>query len=86
MITKTKAGLVGGGIGSLAAPAFMIRDRNMPGAYISILAAAPIMGGSLDGAGDPGHGYALRGGRMPATDNYDRSLRTQFGALVKAFK
>ena len=57
MISTTKAYLVGGGIGSLAAAAFMIRDGNKPGANISILEAAPIMGGSLDGAGDPRHGY-----------------------------
>jgi oleate hydratase len=53
MNTKSKAYLVGGGIGSLAAAAFMIRDGNLPGRNISILEAAPIMGGSLDGAGDP---------------------------------
>ena len=44
MISETKAYLVGGGIGSLAAAAFMIRDGNIPGANISILEAAPIMG------------------------------------------
>ena len=71
MISTTKAYLVGGGIGSLAAAAFMIRDGNMPGANISILEATPIMGGSLDGAGDPEHGYSLRGGRMLTTDNYE---------------
>jgi oleate hydratase len=67
MNTKLKAYLVGGGIGSLAAAAFMIRDGNLPGENISILEAAPIMGGSLDGAGDPGGGYSLRGGRMFTT-------------------
>ena len=51
MNTKTKAYLVGGGIGSMAAAAFMIRDGNIPGANIPILEAAPIMGGNLDGAG-----------------------------------
>jgi len=71
MNSETKAYLVGGGIGSLAAAAFMIRDGNMPGANISILEASPIMGGSLDGAGDPERGYSLRGGRMLTTDNYE---------------
>ncbi|NOT58571.1 MAG: oleate hydratase [Deltaproteobacteria bacterium] len=66
-----KAYLVGGGIGSLAAAAFMIRDGNLPGGNISILEAAPLMGGSLDGAGDPTSGYSLRGGRMLTTDNYE---------------
>jgi oleate hydratase len=63
--------LIGGGIGSLAAAAFMIRDGEIPGENITILEATPIMGGSLDGAGDPAHGYLLRGGRMMTTDNYE---------------
>src|SRR5208337_4998387 len=71
MNTNSKAYLVGGGIGSLAAAAFMIRDGSLPGANISILEAAPIMGGSLDGAGDPVSGYSMRGGRMLTTDNYE---------------
>jgi oleate hydratase len=71
MNTKSKAYLVGGGIGSLAAAAFMIRDGNLPGGNISILEEAPIMGGSLDGGGEPGVGYSLRGGRMMTTDNYE---------------
>ena len=71
MNTKSKAYLVGGGIGSLAAAAFMIRDGNLPGGNISILEASPIMGGSLDGGGEPGGGYSLRGGRMMTTDNYE---------------
>ena len=71
MITNSKAYLVGGGIGSLAAAAFMIRDGSLPGGNISILEAIPILGGSLDGAGDPAGGYSLRGGRMLTTDNYE---------------
>lgn len=71
MNTKSKAYLVGGGIGSMAAAAFMIRDGNLPGQNISILEATPIMGGSLDGAGDPNRGYSLRGGRMLTTNNYE---------------
>lgn len=71
MNAKSKASLVGGGIGSLAAAAFMIRDGSLPGGNISILEAMPIMGGSLDGAGDPAGGYSLRGGRMLTTDNYE---------------
>lgn len=71
MNTKSKAYLVGGGIGSLAAAAFMIRDGNLPGENIIILEAASSMGGSLDGAGDPDRGYSMRGGRMMTTDNYE---------------
>lgn len=71
MNTNRKAYLVGGGIGSLAAAAFMIRDGAMPGESISILEATALIGGSLDGAGDPEAGYSLRGGRMLTTDNYE---------------
>jgi oleate hydratase len=67
----TKAWLIGGGIGSMAAAAFMIRDGGMPGKNITILEADPILGGSLDGAGNPETGYSLRGGRMLTTDNYE---------------
>jgi oleate hydratase len=71
MRSKPKAYLVGGGIGSLAAAAFMIRDGNLPGGDITIFEAAPNLGGSLDGAGDPNLGYSMRGGRMLTTDNYE---------------
>jgi oleate hydratase len=71
MNTKSKAYLIGGGIGSLAAAAFMIRDGSFPGENISILEAASILGGSLDGAGSPTLGYSMRGGRMLTTDNYE---------------
>jgi oleate hydratase len=66
-----KAWLVGGGIGGLAAAAFMIRDGGMRGADITIVEALPVPGGSLDGGGDAEHGYTLRGGRMLTTDNYE---------------
>jgi len=68
---ESKNYLIGGGIGSLAAAAFMIRDGGLAGENISILEAEPIMGGSLDGGGDAANGYSLRGGRMLTTDNYE---------------
>ncbi len=71
MNLQSKHYLIGGGIGSMAAAAFMIRDGGVPGPNIFILEAAPLMGGSLDGAGDAEHGYSLRGGRMLTTDNYE---------------
>jgi oleate hydratase len=71
MSKESKAYLLGGGIGSLAAAAFMIRDGGFPGKNIFILEAKPILGGSLDGAGNPVDGYSLRGGRMLTTDNYE---------------
>ncbi|MEP6504953.1 MAG: oleate hydratase [Betaproteobacteria bacterium] len=66
-----KAWLVGGGIGGLAAAAFMIRDGGLRGADITIFEALPLAGGSLDGGGDAERGYTLRGGRMFTTDNYE---------------
>src|ERR1035441_1950764 len=71
MSTESKAYLVGGGIRSLAGAASLIRDGGLPGENISILEAAPLMGGSLDGAGDSAGGYSMRGGRMLTTDNYE---------------
>ena len=68
---KANVYLIGGGIGSLAAAAFMIRDGGLPGENISIFEANPLLGGSLDGAGNPETGYSLRGGRMLTTDNYE---------------
>ena len=55
----------------MAAAAFMIRDGDIPGGNIMILEASRLMGGSLDGAGDPASGYSMRGGRMLTTDNYE---------------
>ena len=71
MTAIVKAYLIGGGIGSLAAAAFLIRDGGFPGTSISILEANPVMGGSLDGSADPERGYSMRGGRMLTTDNYE---------------
>ncbi len=72
MITRDiKAHLIGGGIGSLAAAAFMIRDGGVPGRNITIYEALTVLGGSLDAAGNACSGYHLRGGRMLTTDNYE---------------
>jgi oleate hydratase len=56
--------LVGGGIATLAAAAFLIRDADVPGRNITIFEALDKPGGSLDGAGSPQEGYVVRGGRM----------------------
>lgn len=56
--------LVGGGIASLAAAAFLIRDGHARGCNITILEALDKPGGSLDGAGSAESGYVVRGGRM----------------------
>ena len=46
--STTMAYLVGGGIGSLSAAAFMIRDGGILGRNITIFEAMPVPGGSLD--------------------------------------
>jgi len=55
--------LVGGGIASLAAAAFLIRDGAIRGSNITILEESAKIGGSLDAAGNPTDGYIMRGGR-----------------------
>jgi oleate hydratase len=61
---KTKVFLVGGGVASLAAAVFLIRDGDIPGCNITILEELDTIGGSLDGSGSAESGYILRGGRM----------------------
>jgi len=63
-IANRKAWLAGGGIASLAAAAFMIRDAKMPGKNIMILEQSGLPGGSLDASGLADTGYVMRGGRM----------------------
>lgn len=62
--TESVAYLIGGGIASLAAAAFLIRDGNFKGDHITILEESAQSGGSLDAAGTPEQGYVMRGGRM----------------------
>jgi len=71
MTSTRQAYLVGGGIGSLAAAAFLIQDGGFPGSQIWVLEAGPKMGGSLDAAAQADGGYSMRGGRMLTTDNYE---------------
>lgn len=55
--------LVGGGIAGLASAVYLIRDGRVPGRNIHILEESRL-GGSLDAAGSPEHGYSMRGSRM----------------------
>ena len=46
-----KTYLVGGGVASMAAAAFLIRDGDVLGRDITILEESDVIGGSLDGSG-----------------------------------
>ena len=56
--------LAGGGIASLAAAVFLIRDADVAGEQVTIFEKEDRFGGSLDGSGDADIGYLVRGGRM----------------------
>ena len=57
-----KAYFIGGGVGSLAGAAFLVRDGAVAGGNITIYEGTPLLGGSLDGAQLPDGSYSLRGG------------------------
>jgi len=56
--------LIGGGIASLASATYLIRDAGVPGENIHIFEKDDVLGGALDGTGDPVNGFVARGGRM----------------------
>lgn len=70
-ISERKAYLVGGGLGNMAAAAYLIRDCQMPGSQITIYEGMHILGGSNDGIGTPEHGFVCRGGRMLNEETYE---------------
>jgi len=60
----SKVYLIGSGIASLASATYLINDAGVSGENIHILEQDDILGGALDGAGDPENGFIIRGGRM----------------------
>lgn len=95
-IEQKHAYLLGGGIGSLAAAAFLIRDGHMPGENIHIYESLERLGGSMDGQGSWQEGYTARGGReiephfecfdelfsfIPSLKDPDRTVLDEFHEL-----
>lgn len=62
---------VGGGLGSLAGAAYLIRDCGFKGENIHIIEGMHILGGSNDGAGSESKGFVCRGGRMLNEETYE---------------
>lgn len=62
-VDTKSAWLVGSGLASLSAAAFLIRDGQMPGDHIHILEEAALPGGACDGLNIPELGFVIRGGR-----------------------
>lgn len=67
----TQVYMVGGGLATMAAAAFLIRDANFDGKNITVYEGMNILGGSNDGAGNPQEGFVCRGGRMLNEETYE---------------
>ena len=61
---QAESHLVGGGIAALAAAVLLIRDAGRDPETIHIYEGLNVLGGSLDGSGNPVEGFVIRGGRM----------------------
>ena len=68
--THPHAYLVGAGIATLSAAAFLIRDAGFDGADITIIEEMGFGGGSLDGSSRRQDAYVSRGGRMLEEEAY----------------
>ena len=75
-----KAYLVGGGLASMAAAAYLVRDCRFPGKQITIYEGMHILGGSNDGIGTPEKGFVCRGGRMLNEETYE-NFRELFSSI-----
>ena len=73
-----KAYFVGGGLGSMAGAAYLIRDCKFPGEQITIYEGMHILGGSNDGIGTPEGGFVCRGGRMLNEETYENYWELSF--------
>lgn len=97
-VDNKSAYLIGSGLASLSAAAFLIRDGQMKGKNIHILEELDIPGGSLDGIHEPNKGFVIRGGRemenhfeclwdlfrsIPSLEEEDASVLDEFYWLNK---
>ena len=73
-----KAYFIGGGVGSLAEAAFLVRDGAVAKDNITIYDGTPLLGWSLDGAQLPDGSSSLRGGRMLTTDQLRMHMGSSF--------
>jgi oleate hydratase len=62
-IEGKRAHIIGGGIAGLSAAAFLVTDAGMPADHVTIYDSLPLMGGSMDAAGNAKIGYTSRGER-----------------------
>lgn len=70
-ITNQQFYLIGGGLASMAAAAYLIQDGHVDGKNIHIFEGMKILGGSNDGAGSIKDGFVCRGGRMLNEETYE---------------
>lgn len=68
---ERQAYLIGGGLASLSAAAYLIQDAGFHGENIHIMEGMDILGGSNDGAGTLQEGFVCRGGRMLNEETYE---------------
>jgi oleate hydratase len=95
-IENKRAFLIGGGIASMAAAEYLIRDGKMQGNKITIFEQDSIAGGAMDGAGNPQDGFIIRGGRemeehyecvwdlygqIPSLENPEQTVLDEFKEL-----
>lgn len=78
-VDQKSAYLIGSGLASLAAAAFLVRDGRMDGKRIHILEKDSLPGGACDGYDYDGVGYVIRGGRE--VDNHYECLWDLFHSI-----
>lgn len=78
---ETKVYLIGAGIASLAAAAFLIRDAGFKGHNIVILEESEKIGGSLDANGTSEAGYVSEAAIGGVFAQWMRPQRTSSGSM-----